>query len=110
MLFVLIVALCFALNNRESTVVSLWPFGVEVVAPLYILSPRHPVSLACCSASRIAAGRFTCRTGPKRWRLRRDISGLRDRLEDMRLTGGSQKREALITRLRMRRRFWDKRS
>ena len=34
----LLAALCFALNNRQSITVSLWPFGVEMVAPRYLLT------------------------------------------------------------------------
>jgi len=35
---VLVLAVSFALSNRQSTVVSLWPFGREIEAPLYLLS------------------------------------------------------------------------
>ena len=37
-LFVLAVALAFALANRQSATISLWPFGIEVQAPLYLLT------------------------------------------------------------------------
>lgn len=33
-----VLALCFALANRQTAIISLWPFGVEVEAPLYLLS------------------------------------------------------------------------
>ncbi len=33
-----VIALCFALANRQTATLSLWPFGVEVDAPLYLLS------------------------------------------------------------------------
>jgi len=33
-----VLATCFALNNRQNAVVSLWPFDLEVQAPVYLLT------------------------------------------------------------------------
>jgi uncharacterized integral membrane protein len=35
---VAVLATCFALNNRQTAVVSLWPFDLEVQAPVYLLT------------------------------------------------------------------------
>jgi len=109
-LLVLAIALCFALNNRQSTAVSLWPFGIEVVAPLYLLSLGTLILGLLLGITFGWAVHLPHRAEARR--LRRDITGLRDKIEDMRLTAGPRgdDNRALITRLRMRRRFWDKRS
>ncbi len=35
---VILLALAFALANRQDATISLWPFGVEIEAPLYLLT------------------------------------------------------------------------
>ncbi len=37
-LIIMLLALCFALANRQSATISLWPFEVELQAPLYLLT------------------------------------------------------------------------
>ena len=34
----LFVSLCFALSNRQSVTVSLWPFDIAITAPLFLLT------------------------------------------------------------------------
>jgi uncharacterized membrane protein YciS (DUF1049 family) len=35
---VLVVAICFAIGNREPTIITLWPFGIMVSLPIYLLA------------------------------------------------------------------------
>jgi uncharacterized integral membrane protein len=80
-LLLLVFALVFALNNRQNVTISLWPFGVEVVVPLYLLA------LGTLFLGLVVGGitgwvshlphRIEAR------RLRRDIAGLRDKIEDL---------------------------
>ena len=34
----LLAAICFAVGNREPTIISLWPFGIELALPIYLLA------------------------------------------------------------------------
>ena len=36
--FLLLLAFCFAITNRQSTVVYVWPLELEIEAPLYLLT------------------------------------------------------------------------
>ena len=111
-LLILLVALSFALHNRASTTVSLWPFGVEVVAPLYILTIGTLFLGLVLGAVLGWAIHLPHRMEARR--LRRDIAALHEKIEDMRVTATlPQSRNAsglLIGRLRTKRRFWDRRS
>ncbi|MGE3623523.1 MAG: lipopolysaccharide assembly protein LapA domain-containing protein [Bdellovibrionales bacterium] len=80
-LVVLFFALCFALNNRQSVTVSLWPFGLEIVTPLYILS-LGTLFLGLLLGSVVGwISHLPQRLEARR--LRRDISDLRDKVEDL---------------------------
>ena len=35
---ILLLALCFAVTNRQTAVINIWPFDLEVEAPLYLLT------------------------------------------------------------------------
>src|SRR5690348_12665900 len=37
-LLIVVIALCFALANRQSAIISLWPFGLTIQAPLCLLT------------------------------------------------------------------------
>jgi len=81
-LFVLFIALCFAVNNRQSATISLWPFGIEVVAPLYLLS-LGTLFLGLLMGVLIGwVSHLPHRIEARR--LRRDIADMRDRIEDLR--------------------------
>ena len=34
----MLAAICFAVGNREPTIISLWPFGIAVALPIYLLA------------------------------------------------------------------------
>jgi uncharacterized integral membrane protein len=108
-LLVIVIALCFALNNRQSATVSLWPFGIEMVAPLYLLSLGTLLVGILLGVTFGWALHVPHRAEARR--LRRDIAGLRDKIEDMRHAAGPRGDEnrALLARLRTRHRFWSKR-
>lgn len=83
-LIILALALAFALNNRQSITISLWPFGLEVMLPLYLLSLGTlfigllaGATIGWTSALR---HRFEAR------RLRKDITHLHDKLHDLQQT------------------------
>ncbi len=79
---VLVAALSFALNNRQSVTVSLWPFGIEVVAPLYLFI-IGTLGLGLLLGAIIGwISHLPHRIEARR--LRRDIAGLREHIEDMR--------------------------
>lgn len=83
-LIILALALAFALNNRQSTTISLWPFGLEVQAPLYLLTLGTlfigllaGATVGWTSALR---HRFEAR------RLRKDITHLHTKVHDLQQT------------------------
>ena len=80
-LLVLALALCFALNNRQMTSLSLWPFGFEVQAPLYLFA------LGTFFGGMLIGSVIGWMSNlPHRMesrRLRRDIAGLHQKIEDI---------------------------
>jgi uncharacterized integral membrane protein len=107
-LFILLVAICFALNNSQSITVSLWPFGIELVAPLYLLS-LGTLFLGLLIGAVIGwithlPHRLEAR------RLRRDIAGLREKIEDLRAAPPLEKSDTqTLPSPSLRWRVWGKR-
>ena len=80
-LFVLALALSFALANRQATVIQFWPFGVSIEAPLYLLTLGTLLFGLLIGA---AIGWFA--HIPHRmaaWRLRRDVTALQDKIDSI---------------------------
>lgn len=78
---VLVFALGFALNNRQTTTLNLWPAGVVIEAPLYLFSLG---TLFAGLLLGILIGWISHL--PHRMetrRLRRDIARLHDKIEDL---------------------------
>jgi len=111
-LIVLVAALSFALHNRQDTTLSLWPFGVEVVAPLYIFAIGTLFIGILLGA--VFGWAVHLRHRMELRRLRRDIAHLHEKIEDMRAAAsGPQGRDmsrSLIARMRSKRRLWERRS
>src|SRR6185312_10071242 len=103
-LIVLALALCFALNNQQSVTVSLWPFGVEVVTPVYILSLGTLFLGFLLGAVTGWLTHLPHRIEARR--LRRDIADLRDRVEEL----APHTDEAVMLPAKSKWRFWDKKS
>jgi lipopolysaccharide assembly protein A len=108
---VLVLALSFALHNRANITVSLWPFGVEVVTSLYILSIGTLFLGFLLGAVFGWAIHVPHRMEARR--LRRHVADLKEKIEDMRNNAGAQGQgisRTLMARLRGKRRFWERRS
>lgn len=83
-LIVIALALSFALSNRASAVISLWPFGISIEAPLYLLT-LGTLFLG------ILIGGFIAWFGmiPHRLRARRmqkDLATLQNKVDDLQQT------------------------
>jgi uncharacterized integral membrane protein len=106
-LAILALALCFALNNRQSTTISLWPFGIEVVAPLYLLS-LGTLFLGLLLGAVIGwISHLPHRMEARR--LRRDIADLHDKIEDFRRsTPALESQDSVSPKSKWR--FWESRS
>jgi len=106
-LVLLALALCFALSNRQNAAISLWPLGLEVAAPLYLLTLG---TLFAGFLLGLAAGwlgnlshRFEAR------RLRKEISGLNDKIMDLQQTVlAPLRKENALPPPKSKWRFWEK--
>ena len=80
----LLAALAFALNNRQGASIILWPFGLAIDAPLYLLI------LGAMGLGLLLGGAITWFSLlPQRLETRRmhkDINNLRDKLEELQQT------------------------
>jgi uncharacterized integral membrane protein len=108
-LVLLAAALCFALKNNQSTVVSLWPFGIEVEAPLYILTLGTLFFGIVIGATFGWAMHLPHRVETRR--LRRAVEDLRGRIDEIQTAAEprSEQSRGLIARFRGRHRIWHKR-
>lgn len=105
-LLIFFAAVSFALANQHGVSVNLWPFGVEMSAPLYLLT-LGPLFLGILIGSGI--GWFN--TIPHRMearRLKKDIAGLREKISDLQHAGLPQRRKQDKTRATWK--FWEKRA
>ncbi len=107
-LIILVLALCFALANRQSSTISLWPFGVEVVAPLYLLTLG---TLFCGFLAGAIIAWFNML--PHRLnarRLRKEIALLHEKIGDLQQTvlAPRQADASLLTPPKPKWRFWEK--
>jgi uncharacterized integral membrane protein len=107
-LSVLAVALCFAFNNRQSITVSLWPFGIEMVAPLYLLS-LGTLFLGLLMGAVIGwISHLPHRIEARR--LRRDIADLREKIDHFRSSVPLLESHGGAPLLKSKWRFWENRS
>ncbi|MFY9288749.1 MAG: lipopolysaccharide assembly protein LapA domain-containing protein [Alphaproteobacteria bacterium] len=83
-LIFLAIALCFALANRQNALLSLWPFGVELEVPLYLLT-LGTLFLGLLFGSVIAWLAMLPYRMQNR-RLRKDITALHVKIEDLQQT------------------------
>ena len=81
---VIAVALTFALANRQTAVVSLWPLGVEIQAPLYLLTLGTLLFGVLIGAAvawfNLLPHRFKAR------RMRKDLVALQDKVASLQQT------------------------
>jgi uncharacterized integral membrane protein len=77
----LLLALGFALNNRQTTTLNLWPAGVVIEAPLYLFSLGTFFAGFVLGALTGWIGHIPHRMEARR--LRRDVGKLREKIEDM---------------------------
>src|SRR5580658_5709885 len=78
---VLLIALGFALNNRQTTTLNLWPAGIVIEAPLYLFSLGTLFAGILLGVVIAWIGHLPRRMETRR--LRRDIGKLREKIEDM---------------------------
>jgi uncharacterized integral membrane protein len=77
----LLLALGFALNNRQTTTLNLWPAGVVIEAPLYLFSLGTLFAGFVLGAVIGWIGHIPHRMEARR--LRRDIGKLREKIAEM---------------------------
>ena len=80
-LLILALALCFALNNMQHIVLNLWPAGITVEAPLFLVSLGTLFVGILIGAVIGWFLHFPHRIEARR--LRRDIGKLRDKMDEM---------------------------
>ena len=80
----LLLALGFALNNRQMTTLNLWPAGVVIEAPLYLFSLGTLFAGFALGALIGWIGHIPHRMEARR--LRRDIGRLHEKIEEMNST------------------------
>src|ERR1700733_4241560 len=84
----LLLALAFAISNRQAATISLWPFDAQVEAPLYLLT------LGLLFIGLLLGAGFAWLSMMPHWlaarRLRGDITHLHDKLEELQQTITSQ--------------------
>jgi uncharacterized integral membrane protein len=80
----LVLAVSFALSNRQSAVISLWPFGSEIEAPLYLLSLGTLFVGVLLGAVLGWVSMFPHRM--QAMRLHKDVAALNQRLENLQQT------------------------
>jgi uncharacterized integral membrane protein len=80
-LLIFLAALVFALSNQQNVTASLWPFGVEIETPLYVMT------LGALAAGLLIGGLFIWLTAlPHRFlarRLGKDVVVLSNRLLEL---------------------------
>jgi uncharacterized integral membrane protein len=103
---VLLLALCFALSNRQSVTASLWPFGVEIEAPLFLFSLGMFFGGLLLGAVIGWLSYLPHRLEARR--LRNDIAGLRGKIEDLQHMATPQNRiEGPVPPPKSKWRFWE---
>lgn len=100
-----LLALAFALKNQQAVTVSLWPFGLEVPAPVYLLT-LGTLFLGILIGGAVGwLGHLPHRLEARR--LRKDIGQLREKIEEMQFTTTPQRRREDQIRTRPKWRFWE---
>jgi uncharacterized integral membrane protein len=86
------IALSFALSNRQSVTVNLWPLGLALQAPLFLLT-LGTLFLGLLLGAMVGwAVHLPQRMQSKR--LQNDIANLREKIETLQLTSGPQRRSS----------------
>jgi len=89
-LLILFFAVSFAIANRQSAAISLWPFGVDIEAPLYLLT-LGTLFLGLLLGAVIGwLNAFPHKMEARR--LRGDIAELRQTIESIQQAGVPQRR------------------
>jgi len=109
-LILVVLALCFALANQQSVVVSLWPFDVAIGVPLYLLS-LGTLFVGLLLGAIIAwfamlPHRFAAR------RLRKDLKKMHEKIEDLQQTVIAPAPSG-ITKFfspKLKKRFWERKT
>lgn len=79
-----VLALCFALSNRQMATLSLWPFDLEVQAPIYLLSLGTLFAGLIIGAIITTLAMIPHRLQARR--LHKDIAKLNDKILDLQQT------------------------
>ena len=77
----ILISLAFAVSNRQNATISLWPFDMQVEAPLYLLTLGTLLLGLLFGAMFAWFGMLPHRFEARR--LRKDISNLHDKLEEL---------------------------
>jgi uncharacterized membrane protein YciS (DUF1049 family) len=109
-LFIVVVAVSFALNNAQTVTISLWPFGVEAVTHLYVLALGALFIGLMLGAIISWVSHLPYRF--ENHRLRRRLADLHDKVEDLRTSAPEEPEEDEDNLLEgpKRRRFWSSHS
>lgn len=79
--FVLILAVCFAVTNRQTADVSLWPFDLELQTPVYLLSLGSLFSGVLIGAVITWIGLLPHRLAARR--LHKEIARMNDKISEL---------------------------
>ncbi len=105
-LIILFLAVAFALANRETASISLWPFDAKMDAPLYLLT------LGTFFAGLLVGALFAWFSMlPHHFesrRMRKDMSALHTKLEDLHRTIQTTPRSEDLLPPPPKRRFWSR--
>ncbi len=107
-IILLLLALSFALANRQSATVSLWPFDIELMAPLYLISLGTLFTGLLIGAAFGWIGTLSHRFEARR--LRKDIAGLRDKIEELQHAARKHEHHPILSasnRPKLKWRFWE---
>ncbi len=74
----LLAAICFAVGNRAPTIISLWPFGIEMGLPIYMLALAPMVFGLLCGAAMQWFAALRHRVAAQR--LGREVAALKSEL------------------------------
>ena len=106
---VMLLAVAFALSNRHEATISLWPLGVEIQAPLYLLTLGTLLVGIVIGSAITWFGMVPHRLRARR--LGKDIAALQTKVANLQQTvipPSSQESDnnALLAGPRPKRRFW----
>jgi uncharacterized integral membrane protein len=108
---VIFMALAFALSNRQDATISLWPLGVEIQAPLYLLTLG--TFLFGILVGAVIAWFAMIPHRMKARQLRKDLAALQGKVVDLQQTvlpPQTHDDDFLLAGPKSKRRFWESRS